>query len=288
MISFRPGPVPQGVVVGRPVWPDLRAAAAQHDAALQAAESRPAPPAPGGKAPEASQPDPLVQARLEAARILQEAATEAESAVAEARREGFEAGRQEGLASSSAEVAAQLQAAEQEAERAKAQATLVLEAAEARARAVRAEADAEAHAVLSRARDEAERLVAEARLEQGHQLEAAQNAVVELAVAAAVRLVQGQLAIQPGAIAAMVASGLRRLKDTNCTVRVRPQDLPLLEAQRGVLERELGAGLLAIKPDAGLSVGSYMVESPVGHIDATLEHQSVGLRTALVEALGGQ
>lgn len=278
MISFRPGPVPHGVSVGAPAWPDLRAAvqpAAPHRSSL------PVPAA-------AKLSDPVTEARLEAARILQEAAAEAELAMAEARQQGFATGRQEGLAAAATEVSGQVQVAQQEADRAKTQAALLMEAAEAGARARRAEAEAEAQVLLAQAREKAEALLHEAGAEQNRQLEAAHHALVELAVAAAVRLVQGHLTVQPHAIAAMVASGLRRLKDTHCTVRTRPQDLPLLEAQRGALERELGAGLLVIKPDSSLSVGSYMIDSPRGHIDATLEQQSVGLRAALVEAMGGE
>jgi flagellar biosynthesis/type III secretory pathway protein FliH len=233
-------------------------------------------------------PDDVInEARLQAAQILQDAAAEAEMAQEEAQRQGYEDGRQEGLSAAQAELEAQRQEAEAALAGARQQADLVRRAAEAEVRANLADAEAQAQALLAKARSEAATIVAEGRAERDRRLDEAQTAVVELAVTAAVRLVQGHLALQPASVIAMVAAGLRRLKDTDCTVRVSPQDLPLLEAQRSTLERELGAGLLKLQPDAGLSQGSYMVGSPRGTIDGRLEAQEQAMRAALGAALGG-
>lgn len=224
---------------------------------------------------------------MEAAQILQGAAAEAEAALADARSAGFEQGLAEGFAAGQAELQLQRQQAALEGERARVHVQSLRQTAEAEARVVHAEAEVRAQEMLRRAREEAEALMAGARQEQQQRLDAAQVAVIELAVAAATRLVQGQLAIQPASVVNMVAVGLRRLKDTNCLVRVNPEDLPLLEAQRRVLEKELGAGLLQLQPDAGLLQGSYMVSSPHGGVDGRLEQQALLLRTALSAALGG-
>jgi len=229
--------------------------------------------------------------RLEAARILQEAAEEAERAQVEARKEGFEQGRKEGLEAAKVEAEALRREAELALENARLQADAIRQAAEKDASVMRLEAEKEAQAALADARAEAQRILAEARQqaeeEVARRLEQSQEALVELAVAAATRLVQGHLAIQPQAVVQMVAAGLRLVKDSPATVRVNPEDLPLLEAQRSALERELGAGALTLTPDPGLQRGSYLVQSPVGQVDGTLEHQTERLEAAMRAALGG-
>jgi flagellar assembly protein FliH len=291
MSLFRHDEVPSGLIVGLPDWPRLEAepGARLVEAPLAGPASDEPRLADSDRAPDPAQEAAAIldQARLEAADMLQHAATEAEEAVAAARQEGFAAGREEGLAAGRAELDLQCQQAEWNLEKARLQAQATLDGAEAEARTKRAEAEAQAQALLGGAREEAARLVAEGRAQQGQLLDDAHSAVVELAIAAAVRLVQGHLAIQPAAIAAMVAAGLRRLKDSDCTVRVHPQELPLLHAQRSALERELGAGSLKLLPDSGLTTGGFTIQSTHGTVDGTLEQQSSQLRNALTAALGG-
>lgn len=281
MSTFRPGLGQPAVSVQRAVWPTLEPGTVRVWATAPAAE-HPAPVEQRATAEELVQ-----EARLQAADILQQAAAAAEAAVAEARREGYEAGRHEGAAAAGAELEMQRQKAQFELERARVQSDAMRQAAEAEARAIRAEAEAQMHALLGSAREEAAELSAAARAEQARYLDDAKEALVELAVAAAMRIVQGHLAVQPAAIVAMVTAGLRRLKDSHCTVRVSPHDLPLLHAQRSTLERELGAGSLKLQPDPGLHSGSYTVVSSQGQIDGTLEQQTVQLRSALAAAIGG-
>lgn len=282
MNIFRAGHTPTGVPVHRPVWLPLQPTAPVRE---------PEPPAATAAKPEPADSqaaeDVLDRARLDAAEMLQQAAAEAEAAVAEARRQGYEAGRQEGLAAADADLEAQRQQARTELEQARAQADAIRQAAEAEARASRAESEVLLHTLRDQAREEAEALLAEARAEQHRYLDEAKEALVDLAVAAAMRLVHGHLAVQPAAVVAMVAAGLRRLKESDCTVRVSPQDLPLLHAQRSTLERELGAGTLKLQPDPGLLSGSFVINSPHGQIDATLDQQAAHLHTALGAAMGG-
>lgn len=288
MSSFRPGRVPQGVVVRRPIWPtftpQVQAAVA---AAVDATVSEPVSDVP--TVPITSESDEaLKQARMEAARILQSAAAEAEEAAEAARQEGYAAGHAEGVAAGQAEVDSLQQQARSAVESARSQAEAIRQAAEADARALRAEAERQAQEIRAQAQAEARAMLEEARLEQARRIDEAQPALVELAVAAAMRLVQGHLAVQPASVVNMVATGLRRLKDTQCTVRVSPEDLPLIEAQRSTLERELGAGLLHVQPDPTLKPGSYLVTSPQGQIDGTLEQQAERMQVALNAALGGK
>jgi flagellar biosynthesis/type III secretory pathway protein FliH len=272
MSSFRPGPVPLGIAVTAPVWPALTL----HPREQAAAPTREEPIA----------ENLLNQARLEASEILSRAAGEAEAAVTEARRQGYEAGLRAGTEAAQGENELQRQQAVWELESAKVQADALRRAAESEARAIQAEGQAEAERQVARARAEAAALLGEARLEQQRYLDAAQEAVVELAIAAATRLVQGQLAIQPAAVIAMVRAGLRQVKDADCRVAISPHDLPLLEAQRSTLERELAGKVLTLQADRSLTPGDYMVSSTRGQIDGTVEGQAEHLRSALTAALG--
>lgn len=286
MSLFRPGPVPSGVEVKKMTWPTLSAPNQQVAASSQPTAQKAGPtPSPTAVYPGESV---LNEARLEAARILQEAAEEASRAFVAAQEEGFEQGRQQGIAAGKAELETLRQQAQLELENARLQAENIRQQAESNAKLLRLEAEKEAQAIIAAAREEARRIVDDSRLEVARRLDESQQALVDLAVTAAMRLVQGHLALQPQSILQMVAAGIRRLKDTNCTVRVNPEDLPLLEAQRSVLERELGAGLLHLSPDPSLSRGSYILNSPQGQIDGTIEHQAERIQAALNAALGGK
>lgn len=280
----------------RPAWPSFN----QPSGDLASAPSAPGvevgqPLAPGllptesyPALPDTRAEDALNDARMEASRILSDAAQQAEAAQEEAYKQGYETGRQEGIEAGKADLELLRRQAELEVEKAQIQADSIRQMAEVEVRAIKAEAEAQAQAMLAKAREEAEAILEEARRQQHQRLDDAQQALVDLAVTAAMRLVQGHLALQPSSVVAMVGAGLKRLKDTNCTVRVHPQDLPLLEAQRSTLERELGAGALQLQPDVGISQGSYMLSSPQGGIDGRLETQSAQLKAALQVALGGE
>lgn len=267
-----------GVEVKKPIWPSFNPA--HHVAAAQAGLEP--------KTRRSQSEADLDDVRLEAAELLQDAATQAEQAIEAARLEGFEQGRQEGIEAGRAELEKLWRQAELEVENARLQAENIRQTTESTAKLSRLEAEKEAQALIAAAKEEARRIVDDGRVEAQKRLDESRNALVDLAVAAAMRIVQGHLALQPQAIAAMVAAGLRRLKDTQCTVRVNPDDLPLLEAQRATLERELGSGTLQLAVDPGLRNGSYMISSTHGQIDGTLEHQAERIQAALNAALGGK
>lgn len=285
MSIFKGGKAGGGVPVERPAWPrfsrtelsmvereemEVAAASFAQSAALQPAAE-----------------DVLRQARLEAAQILQEAASEAESAVNAARQEGFEAGLQEGMAAAQSETDGTRAEAREELAKAREEAESIRTGAAEQVAGLMAEAEARIQAMLAQAQEQAEALLAEAYQEQARRLDIAREALADLAVAAAMRLVQGQLAVSPESVVAMVAAGLSKLKDTHCTVRVSPADLPLLEAERPLLERELATGTLQVQPDKGLQPGSFLISSPSGQIDGRLEKQEEALESALQGELGG-
>jgi len=276
MSSFRPGPVPANIEVKKPEWPNLGSRA-------QAAAATFQPLGKTAPTPSPSQIDPLNDARLQAAQILSEAAAEAEKAL----EAGFQQGREAGIAAGKEELELLRNQAHLEAENAKLQAANIRQQAESDAKLVRVQAEREAQEIIMAAREEARRIQDDARLEAQNRLEQSSAALVDLAVAAAMRIVQGQLAIAPQTIVSMVAAGLRRLKDTDCSVRIHPEDLPLIEAQRSMLERELGAGSLHLTPDPSLQRGGYIVTSPQGQINATLDEQAERIQAALNAALGG-
>ncbi len=299
MSLFKPGRLPPGVRVSSPNWPRLERvppqsaepSGGQHQ---PEADRKPPQPPESNLQAEAEKARILREARFEAARILQEAAEEAEQAVEAARREGYEAGRQEGLARATEEMNAQRQQLEAERqqlqareEQMRAEVEALRKQVETEGRAIRAEAEAEAQRILAKAREEAAAILEEGRREQHRRLDEAQDALVELAVAAAMRLVQGHLAIRPDSVVNMIAAGLRMLKEHDCTVRVHPEDLPLLEAQRSTLEREMGGGRIQFQPDESLNRGDYVISSPVGQVDGRVERQVGYLRTALKAAMGG-
>lgn len=286
MSLFRAGFLPKDMVVALPVWQDLKV---QDSPMVQEPDLDFEDLGDASSLAMGLSPDPrreaeaaLEEARLQAAEIVQKAAAEAEAL----RRHGFETGRQEGLAAGKAELEAQRQAAQLAVEKAQVEANSIRQQAEADARALRAEAEAERQRLLTEARDEATRLADEARKQRDSDLEASQDALVDLVVAAAVRLVQGHLAVEPKAVVAMVAAGLRRLRDSDCTVRISPEDLPLVTAQRSQLERELGEGSLQIQQDDSLNQGSYLIQSAHGSIDGTLPAKTRRLREAMGTALG--
>lgn len=286
MSSFRPGPIPPGTEIKRPAWPSFEQSRPDAAVARQAGASR-AQVASAAQQPTAyTSAYDVESARLEASRLLQEAASEAEQALAEARTQGFEQGRVEGIAAGQAELEMLRNQAQLELQNAKLQAENIRQAAESSAKLGQVEAEKQAQAIIAEAKEEARRIRDEAKAELDRRLDESQAALVDLAVAAAVRLVQGHLALQPQSIINMIAVGLRRLKDTSCTVRLHPEDLPLIEAQRSTLERELGAGLLQFSPDASLQQGSYLIHSPQGQIDGTLQHQAERIQSALEAALG--
>jgi len=282
MSLFRPGPVPPGVKVQAPSWPSLAQGAPAKTPDRAPTLNSPLPLDYGSHAEQL-----LNEARLDAAQVLQDAAAAAEAAMESARADGYAAGREEGIAAAQAELTHLRQQAMNMLDDYKSKGELIKQAAEAEAKARLAEADAQAQTMLAKARERAAELVEAAKTEQALRLDQSQEALVSLAVAAAIRLVQGHLALQPSSIATMVAAGIKRLKDADCTVRVSPHELPLLEAQRSTLERELGAGLLRIQADQGLGQGSFILTSPQGQIDARLDTQAQHLRAALDAALGG-
>lgn len=279
----------------RPVWPrfipvDPQPPAPEFEEMPEAVEAEAAaalqPDLPAVRAVP-DQEELLREARLQAAQILQEAATEAEAAVKAAQQDGYEAGYRDGAAAARAEAEHLRSQAAGELEQARGEAETLRTESEATARRLQHEAETRAQVLLAEVKEQVAALLKEAEVEQHRRLDAAQEMVLDLAVTAAMRLVQGQLALHPEAIVSMVAAGLRKLKDTNCTVRVSESDLPLLEAQRATLERELATGNLQLQPDTGMSPGNYLIKSTQGQIDGRLETQGAVLRSAMGAALGG-
>lgn len=239
-------------------------------------------------------PDSLDAARAEAAALLDRAAAAAEALYAEARRQGWEEGRREGLAAAQAER--DRARAEAEALRAAAQeeAEALRAAAREEAEAIRAAARAEAEVILAGARAEAEamratlaaraaELEAQAREALDRELAALAQAAADLALAVARQIVAAELQACPERVVDRVTRGLAELRGFPARVYAHPDDLPLLGAAAPRLEAAAAAPV-TLAADAALDRGDYRIESPAGAVDgrvaAQIEHlaAAAGLR----------
>ncbi|MYM32214.1 hypothetical protein GTP58_28155 [Duganella sp. CY15W] len=118
-------------------------------------------------------------------------------------------------------------------------------------------------------------------LEHGRQawLEQHEDMLVEISFAAICRILGAQAASRAG-LASQVRSlvaGERALEQLR--VRLHPQDLQLLAADRGELDARL-----QLEADHSIGLGGCLIDGPRGTLDARLELQIQQLRAALVLA----
>ena len=173
---------------------------------------------------------PIYDAEVEARRLVEEARLEADRVRETARREGFLAGREEGLAEITAGVLG---------------------------------------VALERARSAA---AAEADLRR-------------LAVRIAERLLGHQLAVAPEMVADIVRAALAAARSrAGVTLRVHPEDLPLVDRERPRLAAVLRQGApLALVADPLVERGGCVVDTGRGVVDARLSVQLAAIERALCE-----
>ncbi len=160
--------------------------------------------------------------------------------------------------------------------------------ADARTEAERivAEARREADAVREEARragraegeEDAARALLEATRARAHIDSGTERAVVELAMAAARRIVAEELSLAPERIRAIVDDVLARARRAHrITVRVHPDDVAGLS---GIGARD---GLEAsIEADASIARGGCVVTTDLGELDARIEVRLAALEKALL------
>jgi type III secretion system HrpE/YscL family protein len=176
--------------------------------------------------------------------------------------------------------------AEQEAHR-------ILDQARERAREIRRRAESDAEEIGERARAkgiesgraEAAASLLDAVAARDRLLQSADREIVGLALQAAERIIGQQLSLSPEAIAAIVKPLLERARRaTQVTLRVHPDDVPLLRASLPALTdaADLSAAV-TVDPDPAMARGGCLLQSDIGTLDARVEFQLAELARILAD-----
>jgi flagellar biosynthesis/type III secretory pathway protein FliH len=112
---------------------------------------------------------------------------------------------------------------------------------------------------------------------QGHEA-----ALADLALKIARKVIGEHLDADPTLVARIVADTISELEPTtSLIVRVHPDDLAAVEADRGQIERLVkGTGKVEITADDTVDRGGVVLASPVGEVDARIETKLAVLETA--------
>ncbi len=165
-----------------------------------------------------------------------------------------------------------------------------IERAEERARRIVEEAHEEAEAIRSRAAEEGRRegreelvdLVADVRRRYRTIQEEAEQDMLDLAFRIARRLVGREIDREPEVVEEMIADSLEHVRGKRqVVVHVHPDDLPHLEEQREALSRQLDGAAIYFEGRADLERGGCLIETATERIDARLEMQLEQLREAI-------
>jgi flagellar biosynthesis/type III secretory pathway protein FliH len=109
-----------------------------------------------------------------------------------------------------------------------------------------------------------------------------EDALAELALRIARKVIGAHLDADPTLIARIVEHSIAELEpSTSIIVKVCPADLAAVEANRAALTRLVkGSGKLEIVGDPTVNVGGCILSSPVGDVDARIETKLSVLETA--------
>jgi type III secretion protein L len=174
---------------------------------------------------------------------------------------------------------------------AKREARRTLEDAERVARKIVEDAAGQAEALCAQARAagreqgraEAAALLVKAQLIYDGTLTRAEGEIVQIAIAAAERIIGNMLEKEPATIARIVSPVLARARSARqITVRVHPEDVGALAkvASRLAAQSDL-SGSFEIEPDDSLARGGCIVCTDGGTLEATIEVQLASLARAL-------
>jgi flagellar assembly protein FliH len=130
----------------------------------------------------------------------------------------------------------------------------------------------EAIATMTSAQTERERL---AKTHQG--------AIAHLAMRIAQRVVGEHIALDPTLVTKIVEGAIGELEPSSeLTIRVNPEDLPILEAHRATLDRMLTAdGTVRLIADDTVGRGGCILVTAVGDVDARVETKLGVIETAI-------
>lgn len=156
----------------------------------------------------------------------------------------------------------------------------ILDRAATEAEGLRAQARATG---LQEGRAEAAKVLFEAHMHRDRVLSLAEKEIIQIAIAAAERIIGYAFERDPDAIARIVSPVLMRARGAQqVTVRVHPLDVDGLKkaAPRLSSEAELTHGI-CIEPDPAMARGGCVVCTDVGILEAGLEVQLAALERAL-------
>jgi type III secretion protein L len=168
-----------------------------------------------------------------------------------------------------------VEAAEAEASR------IVADAEAARAR-VRAESEEEGHRTGAA---RAAALLVAAAAERDRMLASVEREIVSLGIAIARKVLGDELAARPGAVVDLAARALHEARERReVSLRVHPTDAQAVRNAGDALGALLLRARLSVREDPGIAMGSVVVETEAGRIDAGIETQLAHLARALEEA----
>jgi flagellar biosynthesis/type III secretory pathway protein FliH len=109
-----------------------------------------------------------------------------------------------------------------------------------------------------------------------------EQALADLALKIARKVIGAHLEADPAIVARIVESTVGDLEPTtSLKVRVHPEDVHFVEQSRAELERMVaGPGTIEILGDLAVERGGVVLESPVGEVDARIETKLAVLETA--------
>lgn len=108
--------------------------------------------------------------------------------------------------------------------------------------------------------------------------------LVKLAIRIAEKIVGDNLRTDPNSVTDIVANALNPVRhQREIYLRVNPEDFETIRTHKNVLLQQLSrAQDIDIRPDAGVSKGGCLIESPTGTIEATLEKQLESIQKILL------
>ncbi|HEX2271454.1 MAG TPA: type III secretion system stator protein SctL [Pyrinomonadaceae bacterium] len=132
-------------------------------------------------------------------------------------------------------------------------------------------------------------LLLEAREQREQALAGIERDVLRLAVKIAEKILGRELERDKEAVIDIVATALRQARRNEMiTLRVNPNDLPIVEQYRQRFEKTGRNQFLDIVPDPAVTAGGCVIESESGAIDAQLSTQLRVLERAMVMHATGE
>lgn len=111
----------------------------------------------------------------------------------------------------------------------------------------------------------------------------AEEAMTELAIEIAQKVVEAEITTNPDIVRRAVAQALQTLKGTTITVRVNPADFPFLGNNLNLLKNEEQSGMtVRFVPDESVERGGIIAESDQGVVDLQPQTKLALLRTEVL------